>query len=224
MQLQPLEWPPSAVHDTIAAIARELAYRRSLRQSVLDFRAINSAKAEGYRLSAAKFSYRSARDLIVLVAANLYLEAVAAGQAIVAEHDFRRVGHAAHAVHLHRRGEPAAMGFEASRIDAEVADVTLLQSRHVPCSPPPCPMGEASVKQTRFTIPQRRSLKQVLQPAAAVMRRTQFTLSAWPVRARPAVRRRGGSRRAPCDRAACRSARRALPPMPPRRPACRSAR
>ena len=36
MQLQPLEWPPSAVHDTIAAIARELAYRRSLRQSFLD--------------------------------------------------------------------------------------------------------------------------------------------------------------------------------------------
>jgi hypothetical protein len=29
-------WPPSAVHDTIAAIARGAEYRRSLRQSVLD--------------------------------------------------------------------------------------------------------------------------------------------------------------------------------------------
>jgi outer membrane protein TolC len=55
-----------------------------LRQSLLDFRAINSSKAEGYRLSAAKFSYRSARDLIVLVAANLYLEAVAAGARVEA--------------------------------------------------------------------------------------------------------------------------------------------
>jgi hypothetical protein len=36
MLLQPPEWPPSAVHDTIATIARGLAYRRSLRQSVVD--------------------------------------------------------------------------------------------------------------------------------------------------------------------------------------------
>ena len=53
--------------------------RLFVRQPVLDFRAINTARAENYRLSAAQFSYRSARDLIVLVAANLYLEAVAAG-------------------------------------------------------------------------------------------------------------------------------------------------
>jgi len=36
MLLPPPEWPPSAVHDTIAAIARGLEYRRSLRQSFLD--------------------------------------------------------------------------------------------------------------------------------------------------------------------------------------------
>ena len=36
MLLQPPEWPPSAVHDTIAAIARGLEYRRSIRQSLLD--------------------------------------------------------------------------------------------------------------------------------------------------------------------------------------------
>jgi hypothetical protein len=34
--LQPPVWPPSAVHDTIAAIARGIEYRRSLRQSLLD--------------------------------------------------------------------------------------------------------------------------------------------------------------------------------------------
>jgi len=34
--LQRAEWPASVVHDTIAAIARGLEYRRSLRQSLLD--------------------------------------------------------------------------------------------------------------------------------------------------------------------------------------------
>ena len=34
--LQPPAWPPTAVHDTIAAIARGLEYRRSIRQSLLD--------------------------------------------------------------------------------------------------------------------------------------------------------------------------------------------
>jgi len=34
--LQRAEWPASAVHDTVAVIARGLEYRRSLRQSFLD--------------------------------------------------------------------------------------------------------------------------------------------------------------------------------------------
>jgi len=34
--LQASEWPPSAVHDTVDAIARGIEYRRSIRQSLLD--------------------------------------------------------------------------------------------------------------------------------------------------------------------------------------------
>ena len=34
--LQPSQWPPSAVHDTVDAIARGIEYRRSIRQSLLD--------------------------------------------------------------------------------------------------------------------------------------------------------------------------------------------
>jgi hypothetical protein len=34
--LQRPEWPPAAVHDTIAAIARGIEYRRSIRQSLFD--------------------------------------------------------------------------------------------------------------------------------------------------------------------------------------------
>ncbi len=36
MQGTPTEWPAAAVHDTVAAIARGLEYRRSLRQSLFD--------------------------------------------------------------------------------------------------------------------------------------------------------------------------------------------
>lgn len=49
-----------------------------LSQSVLDFRATNETRAENHNVEAARQSYRSARDLVVLVAANAYLEALAA--------------------------------------------------------------------------------------------------------------------------------------------------
>src|SRR3954468_5075088 len=49
-----------------------------LSQSVLDFRALNSARAEAHNVSAANYTVKSARDLVVLVAANGYLQALAA--------------------------------------------------------------------------------------------------------------------------------------------------
>jgi outer membrane protein TolC len=49
-----------------------------LRQSVFDLRALNDSRAEAHNVAAARFSNRSARDLVVLVTANLYLEALAA--------------------------------------------------------------------------------------------------------------------------------------------------
>ena len=36
LQGAPIQWPASAVHDTVAAIARGSVYRRSIRQSLLD--------------------------------------------------------------------------------------------------------------------------------------------------------------------------------------------
>jgi outer membrane protein TolC len=50
-----------------------------LTQSVFDLSAYNEAKAEGHNLAAARHSYRSARDLVVLVAANAYLQVMATG-------------------------------------------------------------------------------------------------------------------------------------------------
>lgn len=52
--------------------------RLYLSQSVFDLSAINDTRAESHNLAAARHSYRSARDLVVLVAANLYLEGLAA--------------------------------------------------------------------------------------------------------------------------------------------------
>lgn len=49
-----------------------------LSQSVIDLTAINDARAAAHDVSAARYSYKSARDLVVLVAANLYLQGLAA--------------------------------------------------------------------------------------------------------------------------------------------------
>ena len=52
--------------------------RLSLSQSVFDLSAINDARAAAHDAAAARYSYKSARDLVVLVAANMYLQALAA--------------------------------------------------------------------------------------------------------------------------------------------------
>jgi outer membrane protein TolC len=50
-----------------------------LSQPVLDFGALNDARAETHNVAAAQYSYKSARDLVVLVSADMYLQALAAG-------------------------------------------------------------------------------------------------------------------------------------------------
>jgi outer membrane protein TolC len=52
--------------------------RVRLSQSVFDLSAINGARAESHNLAAAQYSVKSARDLVVLVTANMYLQALAA--------------------------------------------------------------------------------------------------------------------------------------------------
>jgi len=47
-------------------------------QSVFDLEALNKVRAETHQLSAVRHTYRSARELVVLVAADLYLEGLAA--------------------------------------------------------------------------------------------------------------------------------------------------
>ncbi len=51
--------------------------RAFLSQSVVDFTAIDNARASSENIKAAKLSYRNARDLVVLAVANFYLQAIA---------------------------------------------------------------------------------------------------------------------------------------------------
>jgi outer membrane protein TolC len=52
--------------------------RAFVKQSVLDLEALNRSRAEAHQLTAARHSYRGARETVVLVAANLYLQGLAA--------------------------------------------------------------------------------------------------------------------------------------------------
>jgi outer membrane protein TolC len=52
--------------------------RVSVSQAVLDLRAMNEVRAESHNVSAARHSYQSSREMVVLVAANLYLQTLAA--------------------------------------------------------------------------------------------------------------------------------------------------
>jgi outer membrane protein TolC len=67
-----------------------------LSQSVLDFGAINSNRAEGHNVAASRLMYRSARDFVVHVAGNLYVQALAASaraEAARAQQDTARTLH-----------------------------------------------------------------------------------------------------------------------------------
>jgi outer membrane protein TolC len=56
--------------------------RVSVSQPLIDLSAFNEAKAASFRLQAEKYGIRTARDLVVLVAVNLYLETVTAASRV----------------------------------------------------------------------------------------------------------------------------------------------
>lgn len=76
--LKAFGFPPFPGVPTIVGPFNVFDARVSLSQSVFDLGAINAARAEAHTLNAARYSYKSARDLVVLVTAKLYLQAVAA--------------------------------------------------------------------------------------------------------------------------------------------------
>jgi len=95
-----------------------------LTQSVFDLGAYNEAKAEAHNLSAARHSYRSARDLVVLVAANAYLQVIATGaRAASARAQFET------ADTLHRQAQSLQKSGIVAGVDVIRAEVRLTTER-----------------------------------------------------------------------------------------------
>jgi outer membrane protein TolC len=89
-------------------------------QPVLDLHALNDARAEAHNIAAAQFSYKSARDLVVLVAANAYLQALAASSRADSARAQVQTAEALHnqAVNLRQNGIVA--GIEVLRAEVQL--------------------------------------------------------------------------------------------------------
>lgn len=95
-----------------------------LTQSIFDPSAYNEAKAEGFNLSAARHSYRSARDLVVLVAANAYLQVIATGARAASARAQRDTADA-----LHRQAQSLRESGIVAGVDVIRAEVRLTTER-----------------------------------------------------------------------------------------------
>jgi len=71
--------PPSLGFPEVVGPFNVFDARIYISQAVLDFRALNASRAESHNVAAANYSVKSARDLVVLAAANAYLQTLAAG-------------------------------------------------------------------------------------------------------------------------------------------------
>lgn len=92
--------------------------RVSVQQTVLDFRALNDLRAERHNLAAADYTIRSARDLVVLVTANAYLQALAAAARAESAHAQLRTAEA-----LHRQAANLKAGGLVAGIDVLRAEL-----------------------------------------------------------------------------------------------------
>jgi outer membrane protein TolC len=95
-----------------------------LSQSIVDLRAYNEMKAEDHNLAAARHSYRSDRDLVVLVAANAYLQVMAtSARAASARAQFETAGA------LHRQAQSLRQSGIVAGVDVIRAEVRLTTER-----------------------------------------------------------------------------------------------
>ncbi|HKT78673.1 MAG TPA: TolC family protein [Vicinamibacterales bacterium] len=77
INLEAFGFPLPAGFPSIVGPFNVFDARLSLSQSILDYASLSDARAEGHNVAAAELSYKSARDVVVLVAANAYLQALA---------------------------------------------------------------------------------------------------------------------------------------------------
>ena len=98
--------------------------RVSVSQSVFDLHRLNTARADASNLAAARFDYRSARDLVVVATANAYLQVLAASARAEAARAQRETADA-----LHHQAESLKASGLIAGIDVVRADVRLSTER-----------------------------------------------------------------------------------------------
>jgi outer membrane protein TolC len=106
--------------------------RVTLRQAIFDARATNDLHAESHRLAAVQLTRRSERDLIVLVAANVYLQTVAASaraEATLAQLETARALRQ-QAVELRAAGVIAGIDVVRSEVGVDAAQYTATEARN----------------------------------------------------------------------------------------------
>jgi len=94
--------------------------RVTLRQAIFDARATNDLHAESHRLAAVQLTRRSERDLIVLVAANVYLQTVAASARAAATLAQLETARALHQQALELRAAGVIAGIDVVRSEVGV--------------------------------------------------------------------------------------------------------
>jgi outer membrane protein TolC len=106
--------------------------RLHLSQSIFDWRAINRSRAGSHALAAERHEYRNARDLVVLVAANLYLQTLESQARAEAARARLQTSEALHSQALDMRQNGIVAGIDVVRAEVRMSadrqQVTIAQN------------------------------------------------------------------------------------------------
>jgi outer membrane protein TolC len=91
-----------------------------LSQSVLDFGALNGARAEAHNVEAARYTYKGARDLVIHVAGNLYVQVLAASARADAAHAQQQTAQALHQQALDLKQNGLVAGIDVLRAELQL--------------------------------------------------------------------------------------------------------
>ena len=92
-----------------------------LSQSVLDFGALNSARAEAHNVEAARLTFKSARDYVISVAGTLYVQALAASARADAARAQQQTAQALHTQALDLKQSGLVAGIDVLRAEVQLS-------------------------------------------------------------------------------------------------------
>jgi outer membrane protein TolC len=95
-----------------------------LSQSVLDFGALNSARAESHNVEAARLMFKSARDYVIHVAGNLFVQALAASARADAARAQQETARALHQQALDLKQNGLIAGIDVLRAEVQLSTQT----------------------------------------------------------------------------------------------------